>query len=197
MEKMMVLFSLLLLICSCNDHDSILIKESLKSAPNVDPRYNNTVELVVGEPIQKSSILNNLSDDYLFNKISSVEDCGGFLADDENENEDINQVGNMIIHTMNDLAVISKVVHVKEGSSFNYKGLIIDSYLTPDNINHLNFEVSEPEYNIKDEMLAIETTNITTPYDKIYQIRQVKSDDLLNLFFLNKRVVGFEIISQC
>ena len=168
------------------------IKAQSQKPPSIDIE-----EIKVGE----TSSLDDIKNIYNFNgelkKLSAVGECGGFLAKEENEEENIYQYRNMEINIMNDQAVISKVIGFPDNFKFNYKGLVVGNNFTPKDLDYDKFEIFEEELASSQEILSIESTDIKTSYDSSYSLRENNSDDLFYLYFLNERAVALEIIVQC
>lgn len=154
-------------------------------------------EVEVGEIVSLASIKSIFSFENKLKEISIVEDCGGFLAQEESEYESIFQYGNMAVNVMDDQAVVSKVVGFPDNFKFNYKGLVVDSNFMPNDLDYDDFEVFENELNSSQEIIGIEFTDIETVYDTLFSLRVNNSDDLFYLYFLNNKAVALEIIIQC
>lgn len=154
-------------------------------------------EVKVGEIISLDSISSISSFENKPREISVVEDCGGFLAQEESEYESIFQYGNMAVNVMDDQAVISKVIEFPDNFKFNYKGLVVDGNFTPKDLNYDNFEVFKTELNSSQEIIGIEFTDIETVYDTFFSIREKDSEDLFYLYFLNNKAVALRVIVQC
>ncbi|WP_367104110.1 hypothetical protein [uncultured Psychrobacter sp.] len=156
-----------------------------------------TNEVKVGEIISLDSIKSISSFENELKEISVVEDCGGFLAQEESEYESILQYGNMAVNVMDDQAVVSKVIGFPDNFKFNYKGLVVDSNFTSKDLNYDDFEIFKNELNSSQEIIGIEFTDIETVYDTLFSLRANNSDDLFYLYFLNNKAVALEIIIQC
>lgn len=154
-------------------------------------------EVKVGEIISLDSIKSISSFEDNLKEISFIEDCGGFLAQEESEHESIFQYGNMAVNVMDDQAVISKVIGFPDNFKFNYKGLVVDGNFTPKDLNYDDFEVFKTELNSSQEIIGIESTGIETVYDTFFSIRENDSDDLFYLYFLNNKAVALSVIVQC
>ncbi|MGP5543197.1 hypothetical protein ACTXMH_11655 [Psychrobacter celer] len=156
-----------------------------------------TNEVKVGEIISLDSIKSISSFENELKEISVVEDCGGFLAQEESEYESILQYGNMAVNVMNDQAVVSKVIGFPDNFKFNYKGLVVDSNFTSKDLNYDDFEIFKNELNSSQEIIGIEFTDIETVYDTLFSLRENNSDDLFYLYFLDEKAVALEIVVQC
>lgn len=154
-------------------------------------------EVTVGEITSLDSIKSISSFKNELKEISTVGDCGGFLAQEGNEDESIFQYENMAINVMDDQAVVSKVIGFPDNFKFNYKGLIVDQNFTPEDLDYDNFEVFGNELNSSQEMIGIEFTDIETVYDTLFSLRENSSDDLFYLYFLNNKAVALEVVVQC
>ena len=130
-------------------------------------------------------------------EISVVEDCGGFLAQEESEYENILQYGNMAVNVMDDQAVVSKVIGFPDNFKFNYKGLVVDSNFTSKDLNYDDFDIFKNELDSSQEIIGIEFTDIETVYDTLFSLRGNNSDDLFYLYFLDEKAIALEIIVQC
>ncbi len=156
-----------------------------------------TNEVKVGEIISLDSIKSISIFENELKEISVVEDCGGFLAQEESEYESILQYGNMAVNVMNDQAVVSKVIGFPDNFKFNYKGLVVDSNFTSKDLNYDDFEIFKNELNSSQEIIGIEFTDIETVYDTLFSLRENNSDDLFYLYFLDEKAVALEIVVQC
>lgn len=154
-------------------------------------------EVKVGEIISLDSIKSISNFENKLKEISVIEDCGGFLAQEESEYESIFQYGNMAVNVMDNQAVVSKVIGFPDNFKFNYKGLVVDNKFTPKDLDYDNFEVFINELNSSQEIIGIEFTNIETVYDTLFSLRKNNSDDLFYLYFLNNKAVALELITQC
>ena len=154
-------------------------------------------EVKVGEIISLDSIKSISSFENELKEISVVEDCGGFLAQEESEYESILQYGNMAVNVMDDQAVVSKVIGFPDNFKFNYKGLVVDSNFTSKDLNYDDFEIFKNELNSSQDIIGIEFTDIETVYDTLFSLRANNSDDLFYLYFLDEKAVALEIIVQC
>ena len=154
-------------------------------------------EVKVGEIISLDSIKSISSFENELKEISVVEDCGGFLAQEESEYESILQYGNMAVNVMDDQAVVSKVIGFPDNFKFNYKGLVVDSNFTSKDLNYDDFEIFKNEINSSQDIIGIEFTDIETVYDTLFSLRENNSDDLFYLYFLDEKAVALEIIVQC
>lgn len=154
-------------------------------------------EVKVGEIISLDSIKSISSFENELKEISVVGDCGGFLAQEENDNERIFQYENMVVNVMDDQAVVSKVIGFTNDFKFNYKGLVVDSNFTPKDLNYNDFEVLENELDSSQDTIGVQFTDIETVYDTLFSLRANNSDDLFYLYFLNNKAVALEIIIQC
>lgn len=158
-------------------HDDVLIE----FAKEVNKKYINNLE----NTLQVKPV-----------KLSEVGDCGGFFSENDEDVESIWILDHVGINIMNNKAMITSVVDIPDNYNIKYNNIIINNKFKIKSFSIKNYEVFSEKSNYNQKFI-INGSEYEVIYNDFYIIRERLSDNLLHAYYLNKKLVALQLISQC
>lgn len=136
-------------------------------------------DVYLGTIMHMENIMDMQEHNTRLTKIFKVE-CGGFF----DEGENVYRFGDFLVNATQSKATISAIIDNISHYRIHYGDLIINNHFNINKIDRQKYEV-------------LNNNNSLEKYSDIYFIREIKSDELLVLYYINNKLIKVENKVQC